>query len=102
MDEHLAAMFRPPVNRAMRQLDRSFFQKRIPLAAARVLDTKQISNCISDLSEELLYLERCTVVRPGPMDNDLWRGRKALLLRPRIKPDGKSGYQSRAIGFSLC
>ncbi|KAA6409571.1 MAG: tRNA (guanine) methyltransferase Trm5 [Lasallia pustulata] len=85
-------MFRPPVNRAMRQLDRSFFQKRIPLAAARVLDTKQISNCISDLSEELLYLERCTVVRPGPMDNDLWRGRKALLLRPRIKPHDASTW----------
>ena len=95
-------MFRPPVNRAMRQLDRSFFQKRILLAAARVLDTKQISNCISDLSKELLSTERLKVVRPDPLDNGLWKGRKALLLQPRIKPDGKSGYQSRAIGFGHC
>ena len=89
MDDDLASMFRPPVNRTMRQLDRSFFQKKVPLAAARVLDTKQISKCKTELGKELLSLERCTVVRSDPVEDGLSKGRKALLLRPDIRPDGK-------------
>lgn len=101
MENDLAAMFRPPVNRAMRQLDRSFFQKKIPLAAARVLETKFISKCRSDLNNDLLKLERCPVVRSDPEDVGLSKGQKALLLRPDIRPDGNAKYESRALGFEL-
>ena len=102
MEEDLTSMFRPPVNRAMRVLDRSFFQKKIPLAAAYVHDTKQISKCRSDLSKDLLRLERCTVVRSDPEDAGSMRGRKALLLRPDIRPDGNSKNLSRARALELC
>ena len=85
-----AFMFRPPTNRSMRLLDRSFFQKKIPLAAARILDTKHISRCRTELSKELLKLERVTVVRPYPGDLVSTSARKALLLRPDIKPEGVS------------
>lgn len=97
MENGLSAMFRPPVNRAMRQLDRAFFKKKISLAAARVLETKDISKCKIDLSSELLKLERCTVVRLVPEDAGSSKGRKALLLRPDIRPDGNAKHESRAM-----
>lgn len=93
MENDLASMNRAPVNRAMRQLDRSFFHKKIPLAAARILDTKQITKCKGDLSKELLSLERCSIVRPDPDDAGSSMGRKALLLRPDIRPDGRPRNQ---------
>ena len=76
-------MFRPPTNRAMRVLDRSYFWKRVPLAAARVLQKKQIAKCRSDIGDDLLKLDRVSVVKDDPSDGSL----KALLLRPEIKHD---------------
>ena len=81
-------MFGPPVNRAMRVLDRSFFRKTIPLTAARVLNNKQISRCRNELSHDLLHLERLTNVRH---DGDDPKGRKSLVLRPDIRLDGNPG-----------
>lgn len=80
-------MFRPPVNRAMRVLDRSFFQKRVPLAAARVLDNRKIANCRKDLekSKDLLRLERMPTIRPDPEGGSGPNGRKCLLLQPGVK-----------------
>ena len=77
-------MFRPPVNRAMRVLDRSYFQKKIPLAAARVLQNKQIARCRQELVNDMLKLERMPSVRVDPHDRDI----KALLLKPEVKSDG--------------
>ena len=77
------SMFRPPVNRAMRALDRSFFHKQIPLAAARILESRNIAKCRNELYNELLKLERVSAVKQDP-----WRkGMKALLLKPEIRPD---------------
>ena len=76
-------MFRPPVNRAMKALDRSYFQKRVPLAAARVLQSKQISKCRVILEDDLLKLERTSVVKNDLEDPTM----KAILLKPEIKPD---------------
>ena len=81
-------MFRPPVDRAMRVLDRSFFRKSVPLAAARVLDNKHISRCRANLGHDLLRLDRMASVRPDPEESDLKKGRKSLLLRPDIRPNG--------------
>ncbi|ERF68525.1 hypothetical protein EPUS_05664 [Endocarpon pusillum Z07020] len=39
----LPSVFLPPTNRSMRDLDRSFFQKIIPIAAATVFDDRNIS-----------------------------------------------------------
>lgn len=76
-------MFRPPINRAMRVLDRSYFQKKIPLAAARVLQKQQIAKCRAGLTDDLLKLERVPTVR----DDSVEKGHKVLLLKPEIKPD---------------
>ena len=81
-------MFRPPINRAMHFLDRSFFQKEVPISAARILNNQRISNLRRELerAKDLLRLERTSVVRPDP---DLAaQGKKCLLLKPEIKHDG--------------
>ncbi len=81
-----SAMFRPPVNRAMRALDRSFFKKSIPLSAARIRDNKQISRYRTELGHDLLKLDRMPAVR-SVRDSE-GQEAKALLLRPEVNPDG--------------
>lgn len=71
----------------MRVLDRNFFQKSVPLAAARVLENNQISQCRSRLSQDLLQVDRIAAVRPDPSDQGSAQGRKALLLQPEIRPE---------------
>ncbi|CAI7669684.1 unnamed protein product [Penicillium bialowiezense] len=72
-------MFRPPVNRAMRTLDRSFFRTTIPLSAARIFKPSDISNVRKELAKsDLLVLPRDGSVR------------KALLLKETFKIEGKS------------
>ena len=81
-------MFRPPVNRAMRSLDRAFFQKRIPICAARVMDNKMISRYRLELqrSQDMLKLDRIATVRPDPVPEN--SGGKCLLLKPGIQQQG--------------
>ncbi|KAL9137614.1 MAG: hypothetical protein Q9175_001165 [Cornicularia normoerica] len=79
------AMFRPPINRAMRALDRSFFRKSIPLSAAKIRDNKQISKYRTELGHDLLRLDRIPAVR-SVRDSE-GQEAKALLLRPEVKPD---------------
>lgn len=81
-----SAMFRPPVNRAMRVLDRSFFQKSIPISAARIRDTKQISKCRAELGRDTLKLDRLQSIRS--IRDSEGQETKALLLRPEVKQDG--------------
>lgn len=85
------AMFRPPVNRAMRVLDRSFFQKTFPISAARVAN-KDISLVRKALekSKDVLAARRLQSVQPDPLPELAAKGRKCVLLRPDIKPDGRS------------
>ena len=91
-DQHtvpsFADMFRPPVNHAMRVLDRTFFQKRVPLTAARVLDNKQISQCRAELGDAMLHLDRLANVRPDPDAGSAKSSKKSLLLRPEVRFDG--------------
>lgn len=83
-------MFRPPVNHAMRALDRSFFQKSIPISAARIRDNRQISKYRTELGHDLLKLDRMQIVRSvrGPEGQEA----KALLLRPEVKRDGNIAF----------
>ena len=86
MDEML---LRPPVNRAMRQLDRAFFSKTIPISAARIFSNQHISSCRKELekSEDLLRHERISSVQNEP-GTDGSNGKKCLLLRPEVKHNG--------------
>jgi tRNA (guanine37-N1)-methyltransferase len=83
------AMFRPPVNRAMRTLDRSFFRRNVPLSVAQVFKQSDISNVRKDLvrSHDLLVLPRISSIREVKgQDGKVW---KAMLLREDLKVDGR-------------
>lgn len=84
----LPAMFRPPVNRAMRTLDRSFFRKTVPISAAKVFQNSEISRVRKELSasRDLLVLPRLNVVREIQDQDGV--AKKALLLREDLKHDG--------------
>lgn len=82
-------MFGPPANRLMKVLDRSFFRKSIPLAAAQVKDIRRIASLLRELQTDVLdtrpyTLHNICLVQPAPKGNGL----KALLLKPDIKVDG--------------
>lgn len=80
-------MLRPPINRAMRILDRAFFKTSIPTSAARVFDPKHIKSCRDDLHHDILKLDRkqAVVSVRDPQGADA----KALLLKPGIRSEGK-------------
>lgn len=86
-DQSDFAMIRPPVQRTMRVLDRSFFQKRIPLTAAAAADVRNLTNLRRQLGLETYKLNRLPIIQNVPDSTGALR--KALLLRPEIKIDGK-------------
>lgn len=79
-------MFRAPINRSMRTLDRSFFKKVVPLKAARVFDVKNISKVKRELqrSRDALFQERLMNVLPDPDSQRASTGNKCVLLRPEV------------------
>ena len=83
-----AKMFRPPVNRTMRVLDRPYFNTVFPIAAAKVRDWQKINGLKTRLRKEMLELERRKPVEnvteaPGEIS-------KVILLKPDITPNGTS------------
>ncbi|KAI1978884.1 tRNA(m(1)G37)methyltransferase [Ophidiomyces ophidiicola] len=91
----ISEMFRPPINRAMRVLDRSFFKKTVPLSAATVLENKNISGIKNLLvkSNDVLTLPRILPIRkPQTIKSEADEGRKCLLLREDIKSDDASTW----------
>ncbi|GAM90511.1 hypothetical protein ANO11243_085550 [Dothideomycetidae sp. 11243] len=82
-------MFRPPVNRTMKVLDRSFFQKRIPLSALRVLDHRNISKVRTELdrSKDIFTLARYQNIQADLSEGKL--GHRCVLLRPEINAQGQ-------------
>ena len=79
-------MFAPPVNRTMRQLNRAFFSKQIPLSAARVYDIKQMMKIRKELSRELLKVPKVPPIQPDPTMTNV----KCLLLNPKVKYNGEN------------
>lgn len=84
-------MLRPPINRAMRTLDRAFFRKTIPLAAASFVDPRLISECRKALEKDVLAIERVSSVVPAPS------GKRALLLREGITEGWSFSYDWRRL-----
>ena len=84
---HATAMFRPPLATGMKALDRSFFQKTVPIKAARVFEKKNISVIRTQLekSKDILREERIPSVVPDPDDSLAKVGRKCVLLRPETR-----------------
>jgi tRNA (guanine37-N1)-methyltransferase len=83
-------MLRPPVNRAMRTLDRAFFKKALPVAAARIFNNQHISQCRMELqkSKDLLAMDRLSPIISDPESGSEKAGMKCLLLHMGIKHDG--------------
>lgn len=86
-------MFRPPVNRAMGALDRSYFYKKVSLAAATVLESRNIAKYRTELHDEMLKLDRVPTVKQDPRQ----KGLKTLLLKPEIRPESIVAPASRII-----
>lgn len=82
----LSEAFGPPVNRSMRVLDRSFFQKTLPISAATVFDNRNLSNVRSKVqnAENLLSIVSIKAVIP----DETVPGKKCILLRPGIMATG--------------
>ncbi|KAI9927806.1 hypothetical protein ASPWEDRAFT_52354 [Aspergillus wentii DTO 134E9] len=95
LSSDLPAMFRPPVNRAMRVLDRSFFRKTVPLSAATVFKNSDISKVRGELtkSRDLLALPRLNCIRELKGADEVVR--KALLLREDVKHDDTATWSPK-------
>lgn len=85
-------MFAPPVNRAMKVLDRSFFQKTIPTSAARIFNPKDISRCRKELtaSKDTLPNNRVDPIRVDADPEWARKSSKCLVLRPEVVHNGES------------
>lgn len=86
-------MLRPPVNRAMRTLDKAFFKKEVLTSAARVPDLKQMSRILGSIknSKDLCEHREFQNVRDENLvrSDDAAQGRaKCIVLHPKIKADG--------------
>jgi tRNA (guanine37-N1)-methyltransferase len=84
----LPEMFRPPINRAMRTLDRSFFRRSVPLSAARIFKASDISKIRKELtkSNDVLSVPRLNAIRQ--VEGQDGSSLKALLLREDLKANG--------------
>jgi hypothetical protein len=82
----LPDVFRPPVNRSMRVLDRAFFRKTLPIAAATVFDDRNLSTVRSKVQKARNLLGVFSIKAVVP--DETVPGRKCLLLRPGISATG--------------
>ncbi|KAF1969834.1 hypothetical protein BU23DRAFT_591364 [Bimuria novae-zelandiae CBS 107.79] len=88
-------MFAPPVNRAMKVLDRSFFQRTVPTSAARIFSPKDISRVRNDLDRSRDSLKtRLDSVRPDPDSARASKGGKCLLLKPEVVHNDRNTWSS--------
>lgn len=90
------SIFRPPmVRQAGTTLNRALFAKTVDIAAARVSDPRNIAKYRKQLEKEkdILNADRLSAVVNDPDETLAKQGRKCLLLRPGIKPEGQSYVQ---------
>lgn len=82
-------MFRAPLFRGMRALDRWKFQRTVPLKAARVFGNKNISKVRTELerSKDSLQQDRLGSVYSDPDPERARTGKKCILLRPEVATD---------------
>ncbi|KAJ4343230.1 tRNA(m(1)G37)methyltransferase [Didymella glomerata] len=90
-------MFAPPVNRAMKVLDRSFFQRTVPASAARIFKPQDIARCRKELqlSRDTLPNNRIQPVRPDPDAARAQKGGKCLVLKPEVVHDDRTTWSPK-------
>lgn len=79
---NLPPEFLPPVNRSMTSLDKGFFRKTIPVAAAWIKDVKKTS----DIRRKLVKVDSAPVLRGLREDPDV-PGARCMVLHPRVRKD---------------
>ncbi|RPA99998.1 hypothetical protein L873DRAFT_1737323 [Choiromyces venosus 120613-1] len=80
--------FLPPVNRAMRTLDRAFFKKTIPVTAARIFDATQVHTIKEKILKDLIPFERFN--QRYDFNSKLDIETPLLILRPEVQYDDLS------------
>lgn len=82
------SLLRPPMLGPSTVLNKAAFSKTINIAAASILDSKNISRIRHSLSKhsDTLSLDRLSVIQPDPDTSLAAKGRKCLLLKPTISP----------------
>ncbi|KAK6455003.1 Met-10+ like-protein-domain-containing protein [Scheffersomyces xylosifermentans] len=75
--EFMMSIFGAPVNRSMKQLDRSFFHKEVPLLVACFPDPKHLGQFVKSCKKDILYLP--SIKHIVPVDDS-----KGVLLRADI------------------
>ncbi|KAF2204184.1 guanine-N(1)--methyltransferas-like protein [Delitschia confertaspora ATCC 74209] len=90
-------MFAPPLNRAMKVLDRSFFRKTIPTSAARVFNSKDISRCRSELekAKDSIKMSRIPSVREDPDPERARTGTRCIVLRPEVLHNDRTTWSPK-------
>ncbi|RPA89251.1 guanine(37)-N1-methyltransferase [Choiromyces venosus 120613-1] len=89
----MSRLFLPPINRAMRILDPSFFQKTIPLTAAHILDGRNIPRVTRECAKDLLRIPRLRSIIT--QKDEAGKERKLLLMKPEVKHDDLSTVQPK-------
>ena len=86
----IAEIARPPINRDMKVLDRSFFKARVQTSALTVFNPRDIQNVKSKLaaSRDLLVATTMKPVR----DDETTPGAKCIVLLPHIKANDTSTW----------
>ncbi|KAG9255043.1 Met-10+ like-protein-domain-containing protein [Emericellopsis atlantica] len=89
-------MFRVPAARALTVLDRSLFHTTLPVAAALVNDSRQLSRLRKDLDKtrEILNVDKVKPVVSHPDPEKAKGGLKALLLQPDVKPGAPESWSA--------
>ncbi|KAK9473144.1 Met-10+ like-protein-domain-containing protein [Dipodascopsis tothii] len=81
------ALFRPPVNRGMRVLDREFFRRSVPLAAARFADPRLIPTFSKQCQADILQLQGVPHVAATTVAGE---AAKVVRLAPHVRADDPS------------
>ncbi|KAJ9657020.1 tRNA(m(1)G37)methyltransferase [Neophaeococcomyces mojaviensis] len=95
----VAELARPPINRDMKVLDRSFFQTKLQTSAITVFDPKDIQKVKSKLgaSRDLLL---ATTIKPV-RDDDTTPGAKCIMLLPHVKANDPSTWSEHWSNFVM-
>jgi tRNA (guanine37-N1)-methyltransferase len=83
----LPSLFLPPINRSMRILDRSFFHKTLPIAAATVFEDRNLS-AVREKVQRSGNLLGVSLSIKAVVPDETVPGRKCVLLRPGILATG--------------
>lgn len=81
-------MFRPPINRSMRTLDKAFFQKELLTAAARVPDVKRMSETLKTLRKSKDVFGHSDFPHVRDVADGSRGHQKCIVLHPKVQADG--------------